>query len=169
MNPLRPAPPSFAHDSTPSSSSDNSSIHDRHRRLLDQPLRAHAHDEQHHGNNGPKKYGEKPFVQHDDVDRLHGRDPLRWRNARQSFHNEIRKSEEDSGHKTGPECCDERQEVDRISTSGRSHHGDEIAWHKETSSSSREATLVLRLTHLFWPPFACRIGSARLWSESVHI
>ena len=39
--------------------------------------------------------------------------------------------------------------MDRISISGRSHHGDEIAWHKETSSSPREATLVLPLTHLF--------------------
>ena len=33
---------------------------------------------------------------------------------RQSPHNEIRKSEKDSSHKTRAECCDKRQEVDRI-------------------------------------------------------
>src|SRR5947207_4964022 len=67
-------------------------------------------------NNTPRcqKHGEKPSIEHDDVNRLHGRYPLRRRNARQSLHNEIRKSEKDSSHKTRAECCDKRQEVDRI-------------------------------------------------------
>jgi len=61
----------------------------------------------------PKKHREKPSVEHDDVDRLHGRNPLRRRNASQSLHSEIRKSEKDSGHKTEADCRDKRQEVDR--------------------------------------------------------
>jgi hypothetical protein len=48
------------------------------------------------------------------------------------------------------------RKLDKISIYGHSDHGNEIASHEETSSSSREATLVLRLTPIVPSPFACR-------------
>src|SRR5439155_19285619 len=63
-------------------------------------------------NRAAKKHGEEPSIKHDEANRLHARYSLRRRNASQSPHNEIRKSEKDSSHKTRAECCDKRQEVE---------------------------------------------------------